>query len=73
MIYSSNEVVEPGVVANLSPDRNRLLIGVGWSMVVLLAAWRLKSIAKERKQPPPEDLGVSLGRSNSIGIALYFR
>src|SRR5882724_5188866 len=27
VIYSSNEVVEPGVVANLSPDRNRLLIG----------------------------------------------
>jgi len=27
VIFSSNEVVEPGVVANLSPDRNRLLIG----------------------------------------------
>src|SRR3954452_18441819 len=27
VVYSSHEVVEPGVVANLSPDRNRLLIG----------------------------------------------
>ena len=27
VIFSSNEVIQPGVVANLSPDRNRLLIG----------------------------------------------
>ena len=27
VIFSSNEVVEPGVVANLSPDRNLLLVG----------------------------------------------
>jgi 2-dehydropantoate 2-reductase len=27
VIFSSNEVVEPGVIANLTPDRNRLLIG----------------------------------------------
>jgi 2-dehydropantoate 2-reductase len=27
VIFSSNEVVAPGVAANLSPDRNRLLIG----------------------------------------------
>ena len=27
VIFSSNEVVAPGVVANLSPDRNRLVIG----------------------------------------------
>ena len=27
VIFSSNEVVEPGMVANLSPKRNRLLIG----------------------------------------------
>jgi cation:H+ antiporter len=58
----------PLALANMTGG-NRLLIGVGWSMVVLLAAWRLKRIAKERRQPPPEDLGVALGRSNSIGIA----
>src|ERR1700686_2359948 len=27
VIFSSNEVVEPGIVANLSPDRNLLLVG----------------------------------------------
>ena len=27
VVFSSNEVVAPGVVANLSPERNRLLIG----------------------------------------------
>jgi 2-dehydropantoate 2-reductase len=27
VVFSSNEVVAPGVVANLSPDRNRLLVG----------------------------------------------
>src|SRR6201996_2367638 len=27
VIYSSNEVIEPGVVANLSPDRNMLVVG----------------------------------------------
>jgi 2-dehydropantoate 2-reductase len=27
VIFSSNEVVAPGVVAGLSPDRNRLLVG----------------------------------------------
>jgi 2-dehydropantoate 2-reductase len=27
VIFSSNEVISPGVVANLSPDRNRLAIG----------------------------------------------
>src|SRR3954452_2307451 len=27
VVFSSNEVVAPGVVMNLSPDRNRLLVG----------------------------------------------
>ncbi|TPQ42829.1 2-dehydropantoate 2-reductase [Bradyrhizobium guangdongense] len=27
VIFSSNEIVEPGVVQNLSPDRNKILIG----------------------------------------------
>jgi 2-dehydropantoate 2-reductase len=27
VIFSSNEVIEPGVVQNLTPDRNRLLVG----------------------------------------------
>lgn len=27
VIFSSNEVIEPGIVQNLTPDRNRLLVG----------------------------------------------
>ena len=27
VVFSSNEVIAPGVAANLSPERNRLLIG----------------------------------------------
>src|SRR5450759_1218884 len=27
VIFSSNEVIEPGIIANLSPDRNMLLVG----------------------------------------------
>jgi 2-dehydropantoate 2-reductase len=27
VVFSSNDVVEPGIVENLSPDRNRLLVG----------------------------------------------
>ena len=27
VIFSANEIVEPGIVVNLSPDRNRLLVG----------------------------------------------
>jgi cation:H+ antiporter len=62
------EKYAPLALANMTGG-NRLLIGIGWSMVVLLAAWRMKRLAKERNVEPPEDLGVTLGRSNSIGIA----
>ncbi|MGZ8734529.1 MAG: hypothetical protein ACXW1M_05035, partial [Acidimicrobiia bacterium] len=37
----------PLALANMTGG-NRLLIGIGWSLVVLLAAWRMKRIAKER-------------------------
>jgi cation:H+ antiporter len=58
----------PLALANMTGG-NRLLIGVGWSLVVLLAAWRMKRSAKERGYTGPLDLEVKLGRSNSIGIA----
>ena len=35
----------PLALANMTGG-NRLLIGIGWSLVVLLAAWRMKKIAK---------------------------
>ena len=37
----------PLALANMTGG-NRLLIGIGWSMVVLLAAWRMTSIAREQ-------------------------
>ena len=37
----------PLALANMTGG-NRLLIGIGWSMVVLLAAWRMTSIARQR-------------------------
>ena len=41
------EKFAPLALANMTGG-NRLLIGIGWSMVVLVAAWRIKSIAKKR-------------------------
>ena len=35
----------PLALANMTGG-NRLLIGIGWSLVVLLAAWRMRRIAK---------------------------
>jgi cation:H+ antiporter len=58
----------PLALANMTGG-NRLLIGVGWSMVVFLAAWRMKRIAKEKHYTGELDLEVKLGRQNSIGIA----
>ena len=41
------EKYAPLALANMTGG-NRLLIGIGWSMVVLLAAWRMTSIARKR-------------------------
>src|SRR4029079_10621992 len=41
------EKFAPLALANMTGG-NRLLIGVGWSMVVLVAAWRMTSIARKR-------------------------
>jgi len=48
---------------------NRLLIGIGWSLVVLLAAWRVRRIARERGYSGPVDTDVALDRSHSVEIA----
>src|SRR3954470_2554259 len=58
----------PLALANMTGG-NRLLIGVGWSMVVLLAAWRMRRIAKADGYTGPIDDDVKLGRSHSIEIA----
>ena len=61
--------VHPNVQAQLAlanmTGGNRLLIGVGWSLVVLLAAWRMKKMARERGDPGPVDNEVRLDRSHS--------
>lgn len=57
----------PLALANMTGG-NRLLIGVGWSLVVLLAAWRMRRIARVDGYDGPLDDEVKLGRSHSIEI-----
>ena len=69
----------PLALANMT-GANRLLIGVGWSLVVLLAAWRIhRAVAgRGRESLPPEvkvdgaeffDTDVHLDRSHAIEIS----
>jgi cation:H+ antiporter len=58
----------PLALANMTGG-NRLLIGVGWSLVVLLAAWRMRRIARTDGYEGPLDDDVALGRSHAIEIA----
>ena len=62
------EEYAPLALANMT-GANRLLIGIGWSMVVLLAAWRMRRIAKVDGYEGPFDDEVQLTRSHSIEIA----
>ena len=57
----------PLALANMTGG-NRLLIGIGWSLVVLLAAWRMRRIAKADGYEGPMDDEVQLTRSHSIEI-----
>jgi cation:H+ antiporter len=58
----------PLALANMTGS-NRLLIGVGWSMVVLVAAWRMTRIARQRGYEGPVETDVELERPHSIEIA----
>jgi cation:H+ antiporter len=58
----------PLALANMT-GANRLLIGVGWSMVVLLAAWRVKRVAAEHDYQGEVDTEVHLDRSHAIEIS----
>jgi cation:H+ antiporter len=58
----------PLALANMT-GANRLLIGVGWSMVVLLAAWRLHRVAERGGYEGALDTEVVLDRSHGIEIA----
>lgn len=57
----------PLALANMTGG-NRLLIGIGWSLVVLLAAWRMRRIAGDDGYDGPMDDEVQLGRPHSIEI-----
>ena len=58
----------PDALANMTGG-NQLLIGIGWSMVVLIAAWKMRQRSRERGEPPPERNEVELGRAHSVEIA----
>ncbi len=68
-------------LANMT-GANRLLIGVGWSMVVLLASWRYRTLTRRRAKTPERvttaqlrDLegqtgsGITLDRGHTIEVA----
>jgi cation:H+ antiporter len=62
------EQYAPLALANMTGG-NRLLIGIGWSLVVLLAAWRMKTIARRQGYTGPIDNEVKLDRDHSVEIA----
>ena len=58
----------PLALANMTGG-NRLLIGVGWSLVVVLAAWRMTRIARTKGYEGPLETKVTLDRPHAIEIA----
>jgi cation:H+ antiporter len=63
----------PKALANMTGG-NQLLIGAGWSMVVLVAAYRIRQVRKGRLTAPANmiiynDDEVRLSRSHSVEIA----
>jgi cation:H+ antiporter len=72
------EQFAPLALANMMGG-NQLLIGVGWSLVVLLAAWRIRSLRRDPSpdphlarlaaEAPPAEEGVRLERSHAVEIA----
>jgi cation:H+ antiporter len=57
----------PLALANMTGG-NRLLIGIGWSVVVLLAAWRITHVAREQGYKGPLETDVRLDRPHAIEI-----
>ena len=62
------EQYAPLALANMTGS-NRLLIGLGWSMVVLLAAWRMTRIARRRGYRGELDTDTHLERPHAIEIS----
>ncbi len=61
------EKYAPLALANMTGG-NRLLIGVGWPLVVLLAAWRMTSMARKRGDTGRLDTDVHLERPHAIEV-----
>ncbi len=57
----------PLALANMTGS-NRLLIGVGWALVVLLSAWKLRRTARRAGYKGPIDATVTLDRSHAVEI-----
>jgi cation:H+ antiporter len=57
----------PLALANMTGG-NRLLIGIGWPVVVLLAAWRITHVAREQGYKGPLETDVRLDRPHAIEI-----
>ena len=57
----------PLALANMTGG-NRLLIGIGWSLVVVLAAWRITRIARDQGYKGELDTDVTLDRPHAIEI-----
>jgi cation:H+ antiporter len=57
----------PLALANMTGG-NRLLIGVGWAVVVLLAAWKIRRVARARGYVGEVDTEVRLDRPHAIEI-----
>jgi cation:H+ antiporter len=57
----------PLALANMTGG-NRLLIGIGWSVVVLLAAWRITRIARDEGYKGELETDVTLDRPHAIEI-----
>jgi cation:H+ antiporter len=55
-------------LANMT-GANRLLIGIGWSMVVFIAWYRVRAARRREGRPPGRWEGVRLGRDHSVELA----
>ncbi len=59
----------PLALANMTGS-NRLLIGIGWPLVVFIGAWRLKKIARRNNYVGAVDTEVALARPQAIEIVI---
>jgi cation:H+ antiporter len=59
----------PLALANMTGS-NRLLIGIGWPLVVFIGAWKLRKIARRQDYSGPIDTEVKLARPQAIEVVI---